>query len=527
MKYRFWALLFVATILCVSSCADDFETRINRGDTSSGGEEVEVALSGVVKDDAGNPVSGVLVSDGGQTTVTDADGRYQLYSDLSLRRFVYITIPAEYEIPVKQGIPQFWKQIPQGAESFEADFTLKRRTAAADRYTVLMVGDPQIRGYSENTDNLMFHSTDIYKDLCADEKAYAATITDRPVYSVVLGDMVHNKMDLWEEYCAGIEDFTFPVFHTIGNHDHIQKAKTDDEAIAYFEKHLGPTNYAVELGRLHFIFLDNIIMEDNSNLTGTSTGEYKAGLSNDIVEWLRGHLKHVDKDKILMLCTHSSLYKKVDANPAETNVNASVYTGLLAPYKFVHTWAGHNHNWFNYAYAAEEPGSQYANVESHVVGRSTGMLGLNAEVAGDGVPRGYLVVDVDGEKITWKFRPYASEYGVELPLSPDKQLRAYRPYEGGYYADSKVYVNVWAYDAHWGPVYYTDSGKNKVEMTPEVTHDGYANSLYLMYKDRYSPLKYTIVPHLFSVEPSAGAKEAQIETTDRFGNTWSTSISWE
>lgn len=87
-----------------------------------------------------------------------------------------------------------------------------------------------------------------------------------------------------------------------------------------------------------------------------------------------------------------------------SDLNASVYTGLFSAYKFVHSWAGHNHDYYNYAYAAEETSPKYPNVESHILGRSTGMLGLNASVTSDGGPRGYLVIDVDGENITWKFK---------------------------------------------------------------------------------------------------------------------------
>lgn len=75
--------------------------------------------------------------------------------------------------------------------------------------------------------------------MCTDMKELAATISDRPVYSICLGDMVHNNMSLWEDYCNGIKDFSFPVFHVIGNHDHIQNAASDDLAVAEYEKYLG------------------------------------------------------------------------------------------------------------------------------------------------------------------------------------------------------------------------------------------------------------------------------------------------
>lgn len=528
MNKRIFIFLFIIGALCLCGCADDFATKINLDGNSSEGEfNSEAALYGTVQDNYGKPIAGVLVSDGMQTTETDAKGNWQLFSDLKLRRFVFVTIPAGYEVPSKNGIPQFWQRIPENEKQFKADFTLMKRAGSGDRYTILMTADPQIRAKTAGTDKYMFHSIDIYEDMCKDMKELAATITDRPVYSICLGDMVHNNMSLWEDYCEGLKDFSFPVFHVIGNHDHIQNAASDDLAVAEYEKYLGPTNYAVDLGQVHYIFLDNIEMADNSALTASATGAYKNGLSEEAVEWLCGHLSHVDKNKILMVCGHTSFYKKIGYDPSVSDLNASVYTGLFSAYKFVHSWAGHNHDYYNYAYAAEETSPKYPNVESHILGRSTGMLGLNASVTSDGGPRGYLVIDVDGENITWKFKACGYEEGKKLENLPaDWQLRAYAPNEQGWYTSGKVYVNVWNYDAHWGPVYYSDSGKTKVAMSKDKTHDGYANSLYEQYKDQYTVLAYTTTPHMFSIEPSEGATSATIETTDRFGNRYIASVSW-
>lgn len=431
MNKRIFIFLFIIGALCLCGCADDFATKINLDGNSSEGEfNSEAALYGTVQDNYGKPIAGVLVSDGMQTTETDAKGNWQLFSDLKLRRFVFVTIPAGYEVPSKNGIPQFWQRIPENEKQFKADFTLMKRAGSGDRYTILMTADPQIRAKTAGTDKYMFHSIDIYEDMCKDMKELAATITDRPVYSICLGDMVHNNMSLWEDYCEGLKDFSFPVFHVIGNHDHIQNAASDDLAVAEYEKYLGPTNYAVDLGQVHYIFLDNIEMADNSALTASATGAYKNGLSEEAVEWLCGHLSHVDKNKILMVCGHTSFYKKIGYDPSVSDLNASVYTGLFSAYKFVHSWAGHNHDYYNYAYAAEETSPKYPNVESHILGRSTGMLGLNASVTSDGGPRGYLVIDVDGENITWKFKACGYEEGKKLENLPaDWQLRAYAPNE--------------------------------------------------------------------------------------------------
>lgn len=153
------------------------------GDDAPGGTGPNggnATVTGTVVDQRGLPVEGVVVSDGLLTTLTDESGYYALESDLSKRRFVQVTIPAAYEIPVKNGIPQFWRRIPEGATEFEADFTLQARRKAASRYTVLMTADPQIRSRSARYDNFAFHSIDMYEDMCRDLRETAASITDRP-----------------------------------------------------------------------------------------------------------------------------------------------------------------------------------------------------------------------------------------------------------------------------------------------------------------------------------------------------------
>ena len=123
MNKRIFIFLFIIGALCLCGCADDFATKINLDGNSSEGEfNSEAALYGTVQDNYGKPIAGVLVSDGMQTTETDAKGNWQLFSDLKLRRFVFVTIPAGYEVPSKNGIPQFWQRIPENEKQFKGRF---------------------------------------------------------------------------------------------------------------------------------------------------------------------------------------------------------------------------------------------------------------------------------------------------------------------------------------------------------------------------------------------------------------------
>ena len=55
-------------------------------------------IYGRVATELGEPIVGCVVSDGKQCVQTDQNGHYALKSDMNSTRFVFISIPADYEI---------------------------------------------------------------------------------------------------------------------------------------------------------------------------------------------------------------------------------------------------------------------------------------------------------------------------------------------------------------------------------------------------------------------------------------------
>lgn len=50
-----------------------------------------------------------------------------------------------------------------------------------------------------------------------------------------------------------------PVYGVIGNHDHDLNKFTDREATENYRSHFGPTYYAFDMGRTHYVVLDDIV----------------------------------------------------------------------------------------------------------------------------------------------------------------------------------------------------------------------------------------------------------------------------
>ena len=155
-------------------------------------DKAGMTVKGIVKDSAGNGIAGVVVSDGLEVTATDERGIYYLASDLARRNFVFVSVPADCEIPATQGCPRFYRKIDRKQAVNRADFTLTRRKTPADRHSLIVMADIQLAADNTSVDSYLGHVVpDVLK-----------TVQGLPmeVYGVSLGDLVWNEMSLFPKY---------------------------------------------------------------------------------------------------------------------------------------------------------------------------------------------------------------------------------------------------------------------------------------------------------------------------------------
>ena len=523
---------------------------------------------GYVRDTNGNPLIGVVVSDGRNCTRTGDDGFYRLKTDFSAARHIFVSIPSGYRAPKNsEGMPLFYHAITQRERVNRccvADFVFEPIEGDANRYTMFVGADPQPRAKSSGYDRFAFHSLDICEDFYKDMKETREKISGREVYGLMLGDIVHENMSLYPTYTAGMRASGVQVFNVIGNHDHDYSATTDRDGARVFEQYFGPSYYSVNLGKIHLVVLDNLIMKVVDGKLSSSG--YSYGLTDTEWEWLQNDLSYVDENTTIFVATHAPMFKTKGLGDYTTSSNTkhgADYAALFAKYKKVHAWAGHTHVTFNYNYDAS---SKLKNVEVHTLARSTGELWTN-EFCASGTPRGYTVVDVDGEDVSWKFKPtiYQANYiagsfsyttgapaytyrdwdfvdGVAKmkdtgeTLTDDYQMHGFAP---GSNEEGYVYLDIYLWDDKWGIPKY-----NGVEMQ----HIAYNNSLaYNMswkemrifystycttlsknsdYSEDAALGKHNTHHTLFRAPESRTSGSGTFTVTDRFGNNYSRTISW-
>ena len=531
-------------------------------------DDKEVTVKGYIRSN-GKPIANVVVSDGLLCTKTNANGFYALKSNLADTKFVMVSIPSGYTAPTdSNGLPIFYHRVTDSEKSKNrcvADFSFNKITNNSERFTLLVGADPQPRARTAGYDNNAYHSLDCCDDLYRDMREKAATITDQNVYGLMLGDIVHENMSLYDDYIAGLKTLGFPMFNVLGNHDNDKTAKTDVEGRRVFEEKLGPTYYSFNIGKLHFVVLDNLIM--NLNSSGELKGYDVQGLTDEIWQWLQNDLQYVSRSTTLMVAAHSPMFKLINTHNRTAQYREE-YGDLFAKFAKVHVWTGHTHNTYNYNYPAS---NKWAVIEEHTVARSTGELWTNEYLA-DGTPRGYTVVEVNGNNVEWHFKPTiyqmgsfvsTSKYTSKKPnylyrdwnyskgvakmksdnstLSEAYQMKVYKPGQyhntyadmiAGKAANNYVYANVFLWDDKWQKPKY-----NGVEMEAVGYKDAYCLATYEI-QNHYKTYGYTLktdsgygpednnIHTIFRAVENRTSGSGTVTVTDRFGNNYSQTVSW-
>ena len=533
--------LSFATALMFAACQPEFEpvdpivpTVMSEG----------AFLSGRVIDTDGNPVPNAVVTDGFVHSAADENGCYRFESPYPDRvKFVSVRVPKEYRPVIRQGRTTFFGSLPayDGKER-TADIVLEKRTNASDDFTMLVIADPQAAPFERKAwwDNVAFASLDIWEDMFSDMKNRVANTTGE-CYGLCLGDIAattNNGASVYAPYSIGVASLGIPFYQVIGNHDHfvLDTNLTDDDAAASFEAAFGPRNYSFDLGQFHFVVIDNCIYEKDWRRY-----PFKYGFEDEFMEWLKSDLSLVPKDVPIMFCSHvdffdefGRLHESMVFDNVDCRYKFEEFYETLQSFEFekIYIWAGHTHAT---RFTGKVESSPSTNIEAYVVGRSAGG-DIQEYLAGDGTPKGYVVLEASGKEIKWKYHTITVEEapfrGVKAPKyvwKPDnvdesKQMNAY---PRGSYDDDCVYANIWLWDKSWEtPV--LKIGGEEFPMTHDYVYDLGLKEIVTHYNRYGATLKYRGGgnKHGFSVRvPDGASGTGTVSVTDRWGRTWTHDVS--
>lgn len=496
---------------------------------------------------ADGPVPGVVVSDGVEVTVTNEQGIYQLQSDKEWG-YVFISVPAGYEVPAEGVLPQFYKMMKGDASTAErVDFSLTA-VDGQDDYKVLVLGDMHLANRTGDLKQFMEFTSEL--------NAYRALHQQEKMYAIALGDMTwdlywYSNSYALPEYLNTINSQVkgLQIFHTIGNHDYDYKATNDRDAERRFMDYIAPTYYSFNLGKVHYVVLDDI---DCSNYDGTTSRDYEKRVSAGQLSWLAKDLSHVDKSVPLVVVMHAQVFYPSQTDGFKVDhdaVNTTQLLNVLDGYK-VHFITGHTH--MNYNVTPDDAVTGGREVYEHNTGAIcgswwwSGYLTPGVHLSPDGTPGGYAIWSVNGTDMEWMYKAtgWTEDYqfrsydlnNVHFSLADVPQMPAgvpasvkkeYMKYVDAYPGnqDNEVLINIWNWNLRW-TLKVTDENGNT--LTPEEVWAYDPLHVAAMSVKRFNSSTLTSTPsfitekfpHFFKVKAADADVDLTITVCDEFGHQW-------
>ena len=449
-------------------------------------------LRGSVKDGDGKGIASVVVSDGLNTVLTDAKGRFRMTADED-SRFIFISTPSGYISSTLGGDNLFYKEIDDDVKKY--DFTVRKNPADDTNHNVIVIADPQISDRDELPE-LAKHAKDIVE--------YAGQMDGDYTFGLCLGDIVGWDHGIYPEYNEIMSNQLFEYRYVIGNHDMTNYGRSFETSMWDYESFFGPAWYSFNVGKVHYVMLNN-------NFFIGRDWYYIGYITERQLRWLEKDLSYVPAGSTVVVGMHipTTLSKDdrdrwIFEKMLDDTANKKGLYSMLRPYNAL-ILSGHMHT------------ADYEQISENLAEINiAGLCGAwwCGEVCIDGSPAGFKVFDMDGSDIEWIYK------GCGHPL--DYQMKVYTDladYPG------EIIANVWDYDPAWKVEYFED-GVKVCDMERFKAQDPLAKELY---KDP-SSLKRTWVyaaptDNMFRARISEGAKVMEVRVTDRFGRVYTKAIS--
>ena len=196
-----------------------------------------------------------------------------------------------------------------------------------------------------------------------------------------------------------------PVYGVIGNHDHDRNKYTDREATENYRNHFGPTYYAFDMGRTHYIVLDDIVYH--------GAKKYDEQIDSLQLAWAAEYARRLPAGSRVCVAMHAPAMKAWKGN--QVMESAARLMDAFAGHE-LHFITGHTH--VNSNYDIRE------GVVEHNVAQICGNLWYDP-INKDGTPKGYQLFRECGGEFSWEYRSLGSPAVRQLRVWQPGQVEAF------------------------------------------------------------------------------------------------------
>ncbi|TDQ77098.1 calcineurin-like phosphoesterase C-terminal domain-containing protein [Sphingobacterium yanglingense] len=490
----------------------------------------------------GRGIANVVVSDGNEVTRTDENGIYYLASNKSTG-YVFVSIPGNYEIVNSNGnLPVFYHFLSAANQEIEIkDFELK--PVNNENHVVFSIADLHL---ANRTDDLNQFQNGFVKDI--NQQIESLQSQGKKVYGLTLGDLTwdgywYSNNFMMPEYVKQISNVKAPIFNVIGNHDNDPYVANDWLSENPFRNALGPTYYSFNLGKIHYIVLDDTEYLNKGATSGIiGDREYNGKITDQQMNWLAKDLETISSNTPIIVATHIQIHNAPSEKgtlPSFRISDGDKLINLFNRFNEVHILTGHTH--VNYRVPRDNKIMEHNTAAVCATWWWTGNKGYaNNHIAPDGSPGGYGIWDMNGDKIKWSYKSIGYEPTYQFraydlnkvhitadtytPNASDQYKKLVPKYAYTFAGENKnneVLINVWGYDPEWtvsvtensvplqvervssrDPLHLISYGMKRLNVNAEPTFAAANTS------------------HMFKVKASSATSSLEIKVTDRFGNVY-------
>ncbi len=415
--------------------------------TTPGAARADTAtVSGLVfedKDGSGKPgpgnsgLAGVLVSNGKDIAVTDADGRYTL--PLPEEAVIFVVKPAGFMPPVDPAtnLPRFYRlHQPDGSPASlnltfagvpptgplppSVDFAL-RRLDEPTAFEVVLFTDPQ----PESDVEVDFIREDVIEALAGTKAQFGLTS----------GDIMFDDLSLYDRYNAIIGTIGLPWWNVGGNHDLNFEAPDRQRSRETFKRVFGPNYYAFFYSQTLFLMLDDVDYLGTDKTKPHGEGVYEGRLDATQLEFVRNVLTHTPPDTLIVMVLHIPLRTYMDMPVHASSIEKASRDELFALFegrRYTVSFSGHTHTTEHHYFDAADGWKGAAPHHHHVMTAVCGSWwsgpydhrGVAYADSRDGSPNGFHILSVDGNAYKTRFVPAKEPNGRQIRLSIESQFHA-------------------------------------------------------------------------------------------------------
>lgn len=481
----------------------------------------------LILDDDEKGIQGVLISNQFDVVKTDEKGKYII--PVQERSIIYIIKPRGYNVPVdKNYSPKFYYiHDPNGSPDFryqgvkptgrlpdKVDFPLYQ-SEPRDTFKIIVFADPQTR----NDKELDYMRDDIITELVNTDASGG----------IVLGDIMFDDLSFFDKYKQLIGQIGIPFYQVPGNHDMNYDAPDDQYALETFKHHFGPTYYAFQYGKVHFIVLDDVEYQGLQEQI-----KYIGKIGTQKLKWIENYLQHVPEDHLIVLNMHIPLYTFVDENPSINVTDRKALFSLLSTRQHLLVLAGHMHMIEHQFLTAEVDWHGQQPLHQITCGTVSGtwwsgppdIRGIPIADQRDGVPNGYHIFEFSGNRFTERYK--------SAQMDDDYQIRISWPVgkiQRSELDSLKIVVNIFNGSEKSEVTCLLDNQK-PITLTREIMIEPHFEAIYSQFRELYASwVNPQLSNHLWTgslpFELPGGLHKITIYTTNKYGDKYKTTTIFE